>query len=330
MSVEQKILQLVVEITEQTNSISLAHCVIATLAEMAPIKSIHLFHYIGHHSHLIAAVRREEKLGEEPEFHWLQEQDQELADDFDHEMSETVVEKRAEDEHWCTFPIQIDDTSSARFIIVMTGPPQEFELLINGFCQIYKNYLIILHESERDELTGLYNRKMMEQKLTQSYESLSNGEFNEEYSPRVAILDIDKFKSINDTHGHLIGDEVLLTFSQQMQQYFSGEELLFRFGGEEFVVLFPRTKLNEAEEKLEGFRQHIEQYNFPQVPFVTFSAGLCSVLPTDFIPSILDHADKALYYAKDNGRNKVCNYHQLKQEGIFNDDDDSDSDVELF
>ncbi|MGF1694543.1 GGDEF domain-containing protein [Vibrio lamellibrachiae] len=330
MSVEQKILQMVVEITEQTNSISLAHCVTATLAEMVPIQSVHLVHYSGETSHLIAAITREENNHGQASYHWLPTEEKPISADFDHNMSSSMIKDSGTGLFHCIFPICIDEHTSARFIVVMAQRPNEFQLLIEGFSQIYKNYLIVLRDSERDELTGLMNRKVMEQKLTQSFESSVEGQFDDEYSPRVALVDIDKFKAVNDTFGHLIGDEVLLIFSQQMQQFFNHEEQLFRFGGEEFVVLFPRTKLDDAEKRMEDFRQHIEQYRFPQVSQVTFSGGICSIQSTDFVPSILDHADKALYYAKDNGRNRVCSYQRLKDEGVFADDDISDSDAELF
>ncbi|OIQ26596.1 GGDEF domain-containing protein [uncultured Vibrio sp.] len=327
MSVEQKILQSVIEITEQTNSISLAHCVIATLAEMIPIQSVHLFHYSGNVAHLTAAVCREVDADGQVNYHWIHEDDKTISMEFDHSLSKSSVEELGDGLHQCTFPIKMDGDSSARFIVSMRNNPKNYLLLMEGFCQIYRNYLTILHESERDELTGLYNRKVLDQKLTLSFDSVADGDFDSEYSPRVAILDIDRFKSVNDTYGHMIGDEVLLIFAQQMQQYFDHEEQLFRFGGEEFVVLFPRTKLSDALERMEGFRKHVEGYDFPQVSNVTFSAGICSVKTSSFVSNILDHADKALYYAKDHGRNQVCSYQWLVNDS---DEETGDSDVELF
>ncbi|MGC9402493.1 GGDEF domain-containing protein [Vibrio genomosp. F10 str. 9ZC157] len=330
MNVEKKILDLVVGITEQTNSISLAHCVVATLSEMVPIQSVHLFHYKGEIAQLTAALTRVENSAEQASYEWLSKRDEKVPEDFDHTLSLSVVERDDNGFYRCTFPIRIDENSSARFIVLMDSPPNEYQLLMDGFSQIYKNYLVVLRESEHDPLTGLWNRKMMEQKLNQSFESTVNNQLDDGYASIVSIIDIDNFKDINDTYGHLIGDEVLLVFAQQMQESFSHEENLFRFGGEEFVVLFPRSTLKQAEEKMEKFRQHIESYVFPKVPQVTFSGGICTIKTTDFLTDILDNADKALYYAKDNGRNQVFSYQWLKDEGILIVDDKGDSDVELF
>ncbi|MEZ9233153.1 GGDEF domain-containing protein [Vibrio amylolyticus] len=327
MSAEQKILQSVVEITEQTNSISLAHCVIATLAEMVPIQYVHLFHYSGDTAHLTAAVHRETSVDGQVNYHWLHEDDSKLPIGFDHSLTSSRVEALDEGQFRCVFPIEMDGHSSARFIVTMKSNPQNYLLLMEGFCQIYRNYLAVLRESERDELTGLFNRKVLDQKLNLCFERMAEGDFDGEYAPRVAILDIDRFKNINDTYGHMIGDEVLLIFAQQMQHFFQHDEQLFRFGGEEFVVLFPRAKQSDAEDRMESFRKYIEAYHFPQISNVTFSAGICSVKTTFFVSNILDKADKALYYAKDNGRNQVCSYHQLVNDM---DDGDVDSDVELF
>lgn len=322
---DDRILSSVVEITEQRNSISLGHCLLATLTEMMPVQSACLTHFIANTRVVIAKVTKSET---EHHYDWVYEPNLDKNSYHDHARSTPTTEKISKSHSRISYPIPISDDNSAELVVDIDGEASNYQLLIDGFAKIYKNYLVVLHESERDKLTGLLNRRTLEERLSQSFDLVSPREGGEHMW--VAIIDLDHFKSINDQFGHMIGDEILLMFSQQMQNYFCDNEQLFRFGGEEFVVLLPQQDQSHAYDKLEGFRKHIEKYRFPQVQQITLSCGLCAISRHEYLPTILGYADKALYLAKTEGRNQIRSYDELAKDNRQNQDIDPFSDVELF
>ena len=130
----------------------------------------------------------------------------------------------------------------------------------------------------------------------------------------LAIFDIDHFKQVNDEYGHVFGDEVILTISQKMKECFRNSDLLFRVGGEEFVIILEPVTFNIASKLFEGFRDTIANHAFSQIGTVTISVGYAKITRKDFPPAVLECADKALYFAKENGRNCVHNYEMLLNE----------------
>jgi diguanylate cyclase (GGDEF)-like protein len=127
----------------------------------------------------------------------------------------------------------------------------------------------------------------------------------------LAIFDIDHFKRINDAYGHIYGDEVILLLAQQMRTCFRQGDVLFRFGGEEFVILLAGQDEAEARSALERFRERVANCLFPQVGHVTVSVGYARAALGDYPESVIDRADKALYYAKEHGRNRTHGYEEL-------------------
>lgn len=318
---EDKIIRSIVEITGQRNSVSLGHCLVATLVEMMPIKSVELTHYISTTSMVVAKVSKD---AQNDEYEWVYDLPVKEFETHDHQTASVTSQQVGPREYICTYPIPICDDSSAELIVTLSRRPDKYDLLIHGLAKIYRNYLIILHESERDKLTGLLNRKTLEERLSYCFEVVHRPQ--DEINAWVAIIDLDHFKAINDTYGHMIGDEVLLLFAQQMQNFFTDQEQLFRFGGEEFVVLLPQQDKQACYNRLDSFRRHIESFRFPQVANLTFSCGVCGITRNEYLPTILDHADSALYNAKENGRNQICCY-----EGDYaNRNSNPDDDVELF
>jgi len=206
---------------------------------------------------------------------------------------------------------------------------QEILDLLSSLRGIYRN-LVILHDTkERDVLTKLPNRQSLDIRLLQVCEHYSDYrviDLTEEKSSWIAILDIDHFKRVNDNFGHLYGDEVLLIFSQLMEKCFRYNDFLFRFGGEEFVVILNLVSQETAIAVFNRFREVVVNYNFPTVGRVTVSIGLTHVDGVSMPTTQLDHADKALYYAKDNGRNRVVLYEDIS---VFVQDNDL-SEIELF
>jgi len=201
--------------------------------------------------------------------------------------------------------------------------------LLGNLRGIYRN-LVILHDTkERDVLTKLPNRQSLDTRLMQVCEHYRNYQVidvAEEISSWVAILDIDHFKRINDNFGHLYGDEVLLIFSQLMGKCFRYNDFLFRFGGEEFVVILNLANQEAAVAAFNRFREAVANYNFPTVGRVTVSIGLTRVDGVSMPTTQLDHADKALYHAKDSGRNRLVLYEDMF---VLVQENDA-SDIELF
>lgn len=158
----------------------------------------------------------------------------------------------------------------------------------------------------RNPLTGLYNRRALDQiGLRLLAESQSKGQV-----VSIAIIDIDRFKVINDSFGHSVGDEVLVSVSQRMQEVLKRTDLLVRYGGEEFVVLLFGADLNTAKaicERLKGAVSSVNtQTDSGGIP-VTISIGVSQIRPEDAnYTAALSLADEALFVAKRNGRNRVC------------------------
>jgi diguanylate cyclase (GGDEF)-like protein len=198
---------------------------------------------------------------------------------------------------------------------------------------IYHNYNGLLNDNERDTLTGLLNRKTFDQKIGKIMSALHSNAMRKDdragVSYFIAIFDIDHFKRVNDEFGHLIGDEVLLLFSQMMTKSFRDSDPLFRFGGEEFVGVFGCAQDADIDMVLKRFTDKLQVFNFPQVGRVTASVGYTR-LTADSAPSqLVDRADLALYYAKNHGRNRTCSYDELKAQGLLQ-EDIKEGEIELF
>ena len=242
-------------------------------------------------------------------------------------------------------PVWMHDKVSTCLEITQSRPFSAHKLdVIQGIFHVYQNYQSLLDYSERDALTGLLNRKTFDEQFSRSTaDSLARRlrpattglAVDEEASccePPVeqwlAVVDVDHFKQVNDRFGHLYGDEVLILIANILRSSFRSHDRIFRFGGEEFVVLLRATSLATAHKVFNRFRLAVQEYPFPQVGQVTVSLGFVSTsrgAPVE----ILGQADQALYYAKENGRNQVCFYDELIASGqlkttVANDD------VELF
>jgi len=201
--------------------------------------------------------------------------------------------------------------------------------LLGHLLILYRNQLLLHDRKERDVLTRLPNRQSFEARLTEVcefYQALTIGNQTDDKISWIAILDIDHFKAVNDTFGHLYGDEVLLHFSQLLEYKFRHIDFTFRFGGEEFVVIVNRVSRNDAEHILNRFRQEVENYAFPLVGKITVSIGATSIKSGMLPSTLLDSADKALYFAKEHGRNQVVLFENIPPPQSNSDAND----VELF
>ena len=212
--------------------------------------------------------------------------------------------------------------------------------LVSGILRVYRNFQGLLDYSERDTLTGLLNRKTFDDTFMRSAAALKNsnddgfGELSDRRTTAashawLAVIDIDHFKKVNDSFGHLIGDEVLLLLSRLMRTCFRTHDQLYRFGGEEFVVLLRARAASDAAGAFERLRATVAAYAFPQAGHVTVSVGFSAVRASDTPSGAFERADKCVYHAKQTGRNRVSSHADLVAQGVFSDDERL-SDVELF
>ncbi len=185
--------------------------------------------------------------------------------------------------------------------------------LVNSVLRIIRNHMALLEYGERDMLTGLLNRKTFESGFGKLRERARRQ--TDTQPSWLAVVDVDRFKAINDSHGHLFGDEVLLLLSRRMRECFRGADRLYRFGGEEFVVVLDSASADGAAGAFNRFRAAIADQPFPQVGQVTVSIGYTQVLPTDSPASAMERADAALYFAKNEGRNQVHGFEALLAAG---------------
>jgi diguanylate cyclase (GGDEF)-like protein len=249
--------------------------------------------------------------------------------------------------HEQVFPIVREGNVFFGFIVIKQAEamtPSQHNLSL-GLLRLFCNQLRLLDYSEIDTLTGLLNRKTFDESLLRILTSLQQHDHagdNVLHLPRrrvggeeedchwLGVIDIDHFKTINDTYGHLIGDEVLLMIANMMKTAFRAHDKLFRFGGEEFVVVLKPTEARNALNIFDRFRRQVEAHSFPQVGHLTISTGFSRISVYDLPSAIIDNADEALYWAKHHGRNQVFSYDGLVASGHIQKRVVESSSIELF
>lgn len=178
-------------------------------------------------------------------------------------------------------------------------------------------YAEILKHATLDALTGFNNRRQLEERIKQEVSSAKRQKRN-----LCAIMtDVDFFKSANDTYGHAVGDLVLKTISRVIKMQLRDYDIAGRYGGEEFSIILPYTKLSEAQMVAERLRKAVEKTKIDISKVnsdvteknigVTISLGVAEYSPDDDENTLLQKADKALYRAKENGRNRVEIYEKV-------------------
>jgi diguanylate cyclase (GGDEF)-like protein len=156
-----------------------------------------------------------------------------------------------------------------------------------------------------DSLTGLPNRRGFDRLATQAIADARR----EQKSLSAMLLDLDHFKRLNDTHGHLAGDQVLTGFADDVRRCLRESDIICRWGGEEFIILLKDTNTTGARRVAEKIRLLAEQHTYVfsgNALQVTVSLGLTELHPADTLQSLIARADQALYSAKQSGRNRVC------------------------
>jgi diguanylate cyclase (GGDEF)-like protein len=197
--------------------------------------------------------------------------------------------------------------------------------MVRTILRIYGNFHDLLDHSEHDPLTGLLNRQTFDAAFVThaqrpAHDSLTEMQCSrapvEDSSVWLGVVDIDHFKRVNDTYGHLIGDEVLLLMARLLRASFRPRDRLYRFGGEEFVVVLDCDAANHAATAFERLRDAVERFVFPQVGHITVSVGFARTSPEETPSAAFSRADKALYHAKGHGRNQVVHFDDLVRAGL--------------
>ena len=231
--------------------------------------------------------------------------------------------------HTLWLPVWMHDQVGTCLEVIQSRPFSVHRLeVLTAIFNVYQNYQSLLDYSERDALTGLLNRKTFDDQFARHASAAESSQHASTTAGKLqqwlAVMDIDHFKKVNDRFGHLYGDEVLILMANILRSSFRSHDRIFRFGGEEFVVLLRSTTLETAHKVFNRFRQAVEDYEFPQVGRITVSVGFVSTSSNTPV-EILGQADQALYFAKENGRNQVRFYDELVASGdlqarISNDD----------
>lgn len=245
------------------------------------------------------------------------------------------------------FPLWIG-TERFGLVEVLAEKPLDAEQLrfVDAVLKIYRNQVGLLDYSERDTLTGLLNRKTFDEQFSKCLHECSGSAPlflpppTDDQSPErraraslsywIGVVDVDHFKRVNDRFGHLIGDEVLLLMARILRGAFRHGDRLYRFGGEEFVIVLRADSRVHASLALERFRARMEIFRFPQVGSVTVSIGMTELRAGDTPSAAFSRADLAVYHAKQNGRNQLQCHDQLVERGALVEAGGKVGEIELF
>ncbi|GGF80142.1 GGDEF domain-containing protein [Alteromonas lipolytica] len=254
-----------------------------------------------------------------------------LAEDFKDEFTDIVKDIALHGEPGVSFLtleheeyiyIYVNKGEPPEKLVLIKGTLDEYNLeVVRGLAKIYDHQIRLFDTKERDILTKLNNRQTLGSTFEQVLDFYRNRE-PEELGSYIALLDIDHFKHINDKFGHLYGDEVLIHFANIMRTTFRHSDFLFRYGGEEFLVIINQTNDNGVIAVLERFRLAVEKYEFPSGK-VTVSIGCTRINTQQAVPMMIEVADEALYLSKTNGRNQTNILERSAKQFV-------DNDIEFF
>ena len=180
--------------------------------------------------------------------------------------------------------------------IVFTKYANEINKSYKKLSNLEKKSNYLKDKSHKDDLTNLHNKKHFNKYLNKHLKNNAKGV--------ILFFDIDHFKNCNDTHGHLVGDEILIKLSKTIQTNLRDEDLFARWGGEEFVILLENININKAPNIAEKVRQLVENTEFTKNIKITISIGITEIKANDTLESLMLRADELLYRAKEEGRNR--------------------------
>lgn len=334
------LLQSVVNLTSTRDQFALETCLIKTLQEIISAYCITFYEIEERNDHHVLNVlvsmntqdHANQSSMEANHLSVVMEQDESIFTSY-LTNSQVVIKSKLHPGVRVIHPVQGINKITGFLIIDCESLIQKDQDMAAGFMRIYYNWLQLINDNERDTLTGLLNRKtfdaQIEKTLTAAHSERKRSE-DIDHPDYLAILDIDHFKKINDKFGHLYGDEVLLLFSNIMRQTFRDSDQLFRYGGEEFVVILKNVPADMAMNILQRFRKKVEAHTFPQIGNVTVSIGFVTIAEQNLPSTVIEQADHALYHAKEHGRNQVCSFEVLQTEGQVYSEVAYSNDIEMF
>lgn len=247
-------------------------------------------------------------------------------------ISECIASRKTffwEVESYFIFPVI--SLGRATHVFTLQGDSLSKQLsLLEQLMTLFNNQQLLLDNSNHDPLTGLLNRQAFDERITNTIDMQRRRDNDENPACCFALFDIDFFKKVNDNFGHLYGDEVLILFANIMETTFRHDDMLFRYGGEEFAVVLKNIDLETATVVLNRFRNNIAEYHFSQVGKITVSIGVTEITNDINREQVIHRSDKALYFSKENGRNQVNSFENLLSTGKIIDDDTRTNDIELF
>ena len=168
----------------------------------------------------------------------------------------------------------------------------------------------LIEINKHDELTKVFNRSHLNHVLAEKIYNMKR--YHSLFS--VILLDIDDFKKINDSYGHLVGDAVLIEMAQLISSNIRQFDCFGRWGGEEFMIITPHVKtIDDTKLFVEKLCNIIADHNFATVGHCSCSLGIAHCTLTDTMISVVKHADDALYFAKEHGKNQAIEYEILKE-----------------
>jgi len=229
-----------------------------------------------------------------------------------------VVQRKSQKKQIITFSVPLVDKDEVFYITEVVFKIQDLESIkiFRQLIPIFSNHFRVVRAQENDFLTSLYNRQAFNRITSEFCSNIKKNKALDHFH-YLAILDLDNFKNVNDTYGHMIGDEVLIIFARIMRQNIRTSDMVFRWGGEEFIIIIENTPVAEAHMMFDRLRGIVERQNFPQAGKVTVSVGYSQFsCPVDF-QEVLDKSDRALYYSKEHGRNNLYSYEALIEEQLI-------------
>lgn len=223
-----------------------------------------------------------------------------------------IIKFGEEARHRCTYQLILLDKNIGELVFYRDSKftdkeIKQLETMIAALIYPLHNALLYkraIEKAHRDPVTGVNNRTAMDSALIQEI----NHAKRHRAPLSLIVIDIDKFKHINDTYGHIAGDSILKRVAQCMAESIRGSDIIYRYGGEEFVVVLRSTKKPGAKLLAERILKAVESMHCQYDDFdvhITVSAGLATIKKGDTVQSLLERSDKALYQAKDLGRNCV-------------------------
>ena len=165
---------------------------------------------------------------------------------------------------------------------------------------MHESISLLYEAAIHDEKTGVYNNKFFETMVTMELEKAKRGQ----QKLSLIIVDIDFFKKINDTYGHLKADDLLLRLAQLLEGTARKSDIVARFGGEEFVILLPETNLNKAKRFANRLKKLVHEDKILKKHKLTISGGIAQYKQRDNQKRLMQRADKGLYQAKQKGRDR--------------------------